>query len=375
MKKFVILAAAVAAIAACTKSQVVYVDNDVEIGLSPVNYTTTKAQVPGPVEGTTYPRDEQFKVFALYTSSDVGTALSSSENRTEYFSDATFTRRDNIVWGGVTPYYWPKTGSLYFTGYSPAEFILNEPSNKPSYSYDLTNGSKLKIPGFKQGAYKYTDGTTTPSNYSMVDLMYFDIRPDDASVNNAGSTGVPVTFNHSLSWLTFNFSTVYNDLNGLFLITKVTLKNVSQVASFFSGSTTALVPEWVDHTGAADIVLYDNTEDDSKGTNLLSYYDYSASSGQKFTIDDVLVIPQKMAGYTDKTTLEIQYTQKANANSPEVAQTQSFRLTGGDGFHNALNKEWLINRHYTYNITFSASEILIDPDVDVWQPVESEINN
>ena len=377
MKKLMFLAAAVAAMAACSKSQVVYDDNDVEIGLSPVNYSTTKAQVPGPVEGTTYPSEEQFKVFALYTSSAAGTAFSSSENTTEYFSDATFTRRDNFVWGGVTPYYWPKTGSLYFTGYSPAEFILSDTRDRPSVVYDKTNGSKLTIPGFVQGQYKYTDGTATPENYSMVDLMYFDIYPSDNSVNNAGSTGVPVTFNHSLSWLTFNFSTADNFLNDLFCITKVTLKNVAQCASFVSGPTlgTTLIPKWINHTSSADIVLYDNTSDDSKGTNKLSYYDYSAASGEKFTIDDVLVIPQDVPGYTENTTLEIQYTQKANADSPEVKQTQSFSLKGGVGVDNEFVDEWIINRHYTYNITFSASEILIDPDVAVWQPVEHEINN
>ena len=64
MKKFLILAAAVAAMAACTKSEVVYDDNDAEIGLSPVSYTTTKT-VYGPYEGTSYSQAEQFKILPL----------------------------------------------------------------------------------------------------------------------------------------------------------------------------------------------------------------------------------------------------------------------------------------------------------------------
>ena len=53
MKKLLIMAGTVAAMAACTKGEVVYEDTSAEIGLSPVSYTTTKT-VYGPYEGTSY---------------------------------------------------------------------------------------------------------------------------------------------------------------------------------------------------------------------------------------------------------------------------------------------------------------------------------
>ena len=61
MKKLMILAAAVAAMAACTKSEVVYDDNDTEIALAPVNYMTTKMQYgpQGGESGTEYSASEE----------------------------------------------------------------------------------------------------------------------------------------------------------------------------------------------------------------------------------------------------------------------------------------------------------------------------
>lgn len=375
MKKLLIIAAVVAAMAACTKSQVVYEDSDQEIGLSPVNYTATKTDFYGPVESTVYPHDEEFNIFALYTEAPSGTEFSKSGSYTSsmYLSNATFTARDNIVWGGVTPYYWPKTGSLYFTGYSPATAPQTADSELPGYTFNPgSNEAKLTFPNFLQGAYSYTDGTSTPSedSYTMVDFMYFDVAPFTTSVNySTGSgSGYPVTFKHALSWLTFKFGVDRDQINGLFTITKVTLKQVKSCATFTSGAGDIYPrPAWSGHVKANDIVLYDNTVHNSKGSNVLTYAD-----GAKFTIDDILIIPQAIYGYGENGnyTLEVQYTQRAAAGEAAVQQIPAtFKLSGGNG-EGENDSEWLINKHYTYNITFTAdNEILIAPSVDEWDDV------
>lgn len=367
MKKLLIMAGAVAAMAACTKSEVVYDDNDTEIGLAPVNYTTTKADVPGPVENTAYPAEEEFNVFALYTSSPDGTNFNAITDYTTYFKNATFTARDNKVWGGVTPYYWPKTGSLFFSGYSPA-YIAQSQESSPTIEYSTTYGSRLTIPNFVQGEYVYTDGGSTPNEYTMVDLMYFDVWPGSNSESNAGTSGYPVVFNHALSWLTFNFDVSGNQLNDLFTITKVTLQNVGTCSTFRSGTGLSddHKPKWSSTVWPKDIVLYDNSAHDSKGANKLTYV-----NNAKFKIDDVLVIPQAIPGYDNNTTIKIEFTQKASLNDPEIPQTQTLNLSGGDGTGND-SSQWIINKHYTYNITFTGSEILIAPSVKNWQTVDSD---
>ncbi|HIS22340.1 MAG TPA: fimbrillin family protein [Candidatus Cryptobacteroides intestinipullorum] len=336
MKKVVILAAAVAAIAACTKSQVVYDDNDVEIGLSPVNYMTTKT-VYGPYDGTAYSDAEQFNVFAQHTTSPAGTAFSAAENLTPYLVDVTFGKKSSGYWGGTqTPYYWPKTGSLYFTGYSPAAAV------KTSAEYDFNQGgARLTITDFQQGAY-----SIDKNDYAMVDLMYFDVHNTTKSVNSGVHS---VTFRHALSWLDFNFKCDVDGLNNLFQIQKVTLTLVSNKETFTSGygdsNNKWPKPAWTANNTGESLVLY------SAGQDLTT---------TNFELHDVLVIPQKIDGV-----LRIEYTQRAAAGTPPISQVAELKLTGGDGSNNNTDS-WLINKHYIYNITFSADEILLDPDIVSW---------
>ena len=208
MKKLMILAAAVAAMAACTKSEVVYDDNDTEIALAPVNYMTTKMQYgpQGGESGTEYSASEEFNIFAEYTESDAGTVLLSAIGTTRYLNDVRFKKQTEQVsgrdvWtGSPSAYYWPKTGSLYFAGYSPADAV------KTSATYEFSsNDPKLSITGFTQGNYVYEYEDGKPDNdtegYSMVDLMYFDVYSDTQSTGSA-SLYHEATFRHALSYIT-----------------------------------------------------------------------------------------------------------------------------------------------------------------------------
>lgn len=344
MKKFVILAAAVAAIAACTKSQVVYDDNDVEIGLSPVNYMNTKT-VYGPYEGTEYSDAEQFNVFAQHTTSSAGTAFTDAENLTPYLVDVTFGKKGTSDYWGGTPnaYYWPKTGSLYFAGYSPAGAV----KESAGYSFHQTNGGVLTITNFEQGAYSWS-GISNNADYQMVDLMYFDVHNTTESVNGGVHS---VTFRHALSWLDFNIKCAHNGLDNLFAITKVSLTNIRNKETFTSGYGDSdnkwPKPTWTQNDGGKEIILYDNGAKDLTDSPI-------------FQIHDVLVIPQKIDGV-----LRIEYTQRAAADTPAISQVAELKLTGGDGSNNNT-ESWLINKHYIYNITFSADEILLNPDIVSW---------
>ena len=344
MNKLVILAAAVAAMAACTKSQVVYDDNDVEIGLSPVNYMTTKVQY-GPITGTTYPHDEDFGVFAIHTTSPAGTAYNGDTgNFTEYLNNAQFGYKSDGIWhGSPVAYYWPKTGSLYFAGYSPA-------GTTGTVDYAFSKDTPvMTITDFKQGAYHYSDGTAeTPvsgSGYTneMYDLMWFNVT---SSSYDATSETPSVTFNHALSRLRFVFSCANSDLNNLFTITSVTLKNVVNAGDMTVSPGSA--PVW-NSDAAEDINLYNTSE-------ALVYE-------TPFTIADVLVIPQKTPY------IEIKYTQKPGQGVTEsLEQTYYAQLTGGSS-EQAVDDTWYYSRYYTYQILFSADEIEIKPDVANWVEV------
>ena len=335
MKKIMIIAAAVAAMAACTKSTVVYEDST-EIGISPVNYSTTKA-VLGPIGGNDYPYDETFGVFAYHTSQDAGTAIGEATTLDMYLENVEFAKKGEKTWGGKEhAYYWPKTGSLYFVGYSPYGY--------GSKAFD-TSTKTFTISDFTQGAYVYTNGTNTPEGYNMVDLMWFDITRASA---NSGAPGV--TFRHALSYLTFELAASSNEYDRLFTVTDVYLENVNNQGTFtaqLDGNRT-----WSGLTGASTLNLYN----DETGTAIVN--------GTGFTIDDVLVIPQEAAN------LVIKYKQKAyDGSAHEIEQKFKVKLTGGD--QNASHSNWYYARHYYYKITFSANEILLTPSIEEWVSVSN----
>ena len=347
MKKLMILAAAVAAMAACTKSEVVYDDNDVEIGLAPVSYMSTKTAQYGPVSGNNYPTAEHFGVFASHTTASAEEIFATGTGTlSDYLKNVEFKKDDTqSVWKGVAKYYWPKTGSLYFAGYSPFEIT----SDNEAYYFDRSS-YKLTITNFSQGTYGYTDGETVNPYYEMVDLMWFE------ATEKSYNTGAPgVIFKHALSYLTFDIKTE-GDYVGLFEIKSVTLKNVVSKGTFVSrDENSSYTPTWT---------RSDDSDDKISEMSLLGYAVPVTVGGLK--IEDILLIPQPT------TELEIVYTQKASAGQPAIEQVYKTKLTGGES-DNSEEENWLINKHYTYTITFKADEIKLTPKVDDWKPVNKNI--
>ena len=339
MKKIIFsIAAAAMAMAACTQTDVVYEDGS-EIGLVPVNYTATKLNY-GPVDGTDYPTTESFGVFAQHTTSNAQTSLNGDTGTlSPYLVKAGFKEDDTEtgIWTGTPdPYYWPRTGSLYFAGYSPLGT-----TGTLSYDFNTDNTQNLNIDGFKQGPYVYTDGTSVPAGYGMIDLMWFDA---DAS-SNSGT--VAATFNHALTYLTFNFTAAVDDL---FTIKSVTLENVYFAGDFDSKNGN---PVWSGLNDQRNLSLYST--------------DKVLKVNTAFTVDDVLVIPQTTSYLT------IVYTQKASATNPEITMEYRAQLTGGENT-DAEDLVWLYGKHYTYSISIAADEIKIDPDVKEWTKVEKSVD-
>ena len=339
MKKIIFsIAAAAMAMAACTQTDVVYEDS-AEIGLVPVNYTATKLNY-GPVDGTDYPKTESFGVFAQHTTSNAQTSLNGDTGTlSPYLVKAGFKEDDAEpgIWTGTPdPYYWPRTGSLYFAGYSPLET-----TGTLSYDFNTDNTQSLNIDGFEQGPYVYTDGTSVPAGYGMIDLMWFDA---DASTN---SGTVAATFNHALTYLTFKFTAAVDDL---FTIKSVTLENVYFAGDFDSKNGT---PEWRGLKDQRNLSLYST--------------DKVLKVNTAFTVEDVLVIPQTTSFIT------IVYTQKASAANPEITMEYKAQLTGGEN-DAATDLIWHYGKHYTYSISIAADEIKIDPNVKEWTKVEKSVD-
>jgi hypothetical protein len=351
MKRLVLAALAIGAMAACTKSNV-QLEQPGEISLQPVAQKATKAAV----DGTYYPTDAayNFNVWAWWGNHNAGTELNDFTSEvTPYIAEGEFVNRNNNSWGGKTPYYWPTKGSLVFAGYSPATASCAEGEGN-GFSYVLAN-KKFKATGYVQ------------SNViaSAVDLMWFDAT--DKSYNQNGTTGgVPVVFKHALSWLTFKFNLASNKTAGLWTITKVELNGIKDKANFtaFKGGT-AIWEDW--DKSAVDKVLTSTLYNNTETPYLIKYAENGTvlpgtdivTEGSNVRTNAALVIPQPCADAE----LVITYNLKTYVGEGVLSgQTVSLPLTGTP----ITDNMWLPGKHYIYTITFGGNEILIAPSVTDW---------
>lgn len=331
MKRLVIAALAIASMAACTKSNVQY-EQPGEISLQPVTQKATKAAV----DGNEYPTTESFNVWAWWGDENANTLLNEfDKDITEYITNGKFINKDNTSWSGETPYYWPTKGSLVFAGYSPA-------SATGTFSYNWENKSFIAA-----------DYIQSNNIADAKDLMWFDVT--DNSHNNNGTAGVPVTFKHALSWLTFNFVLAANITTHQWTITDVKLKDVNTKGDF-----TATKSDVVTNAGTWTLSTSDSDVKDMTVYGTKSHIVSTTSTKLENTDNGVVVIPQECVK------LNIIYKLKASTGH-EISQDVTLDLAPG-----ITDGKWLPGQHYIYTITFGANEILIAPTVADWDDVTVE---
>lgn len=332
MKKILIALAAVAALAACSKSEVQY-EPAGEITFTPVAKNITKAMM----EGTKFNTAEQFNVWAYYNptvtaNSDIDgwvAEYNAATGAKPYIEDKTFAYDNSYsLWAGVTPYFWPKVGTLAFAGYHPttanATYTLSSEKNEMTFS-DVKNS--------------WVSAETTNAE----DLMYFNLT-QCYSKNN-----VIAVFKHALSWLTVNLATTQKTLDAEATI-KVNSVKFTDVYPQGDGvvanqATIAWTPEGTKEE--IDVV-------ESEVTLTVD------AQKQK----EPLFIPQTMAG-----NLVVNYTISSTDDS-SFTENKVITLSGmKDSKGNSLSA-WEPAKHYIYNIVISTEEILIDASVADWITVE-----
>ena len=370
MKKLLLAALAIAAMAACTKSNV-QLEQPGEISFQPVTQKATKAVVDGPA----YPKGEayNFNIWAWWGNHDAETSLAYFFTDIKpYIAHGTFENRENSNnWGGVTPYYWPSNGSLVFAGYSPADADGN-------FSYDW-NTKTLTV----------TDYTQPNTLADAKDLMWFDVTDKSYDQNVSATQGIPVTFQHALSWLTFKFNLKDAGTPAMWTITNVELTGIEDKATFTAtkdGNTSWSLPV-VSEDGKDNInvfttdnnytVIYNANGTVLPGTDV----EVKDSNGNVITgvkNNAVLVIPQSCAPGNPNVNpavpadaeIKITYNLKTYVGNTTInGQTITLPLNGTQ----ITDDEWLPGKHYIYTITFGANEILIAPSVENWgnMPVEN----
>lgn len=334
MKKLVLAALAIGAMAACTKSNVQF-EQPGEIAFQPVAQKATKAAV----DGTVYPVDKSFKVWAWWDDVAPSDEPIYANYTKQYIDAGKFIAKDNFNWGGETPYYWPTSGSLVFAGYSPADA-----EGTFNYILDITT--------FKAEGYVQSEKVSETN-----DLMWFDVERSHLKNPGTGDKkGVPVVFKHALSWLTFNFVLDKEIENHQWEITGVTLKQVNTKGNFeaVKSDKAADAGTWTLSTDAADkkdMTVYTKTGDAT------SRFITTTSTPYENTENGVVVIPQQCVK------LHVNYNLTASTGVV-IPQEVTLDLTAGTDGSN-----WLTGKHYVYTVVFGANEILVSPSVHDWEDV------
>lgn len=330
MKKIIISMMAVAALAACTKSEVQY-EPAGEIGFAPVakNVTKSVAGYNGDTFDGVFPTNVNLYVFAN-ASNDAGTAWDAP-----YFENAKFVYNESKdvntavkgAYAGDPTRYWPNVKTLKFAGYSDACGVVK------NAEMDFAD-NELTIPAYTQDNDTYTaEGAN--------DLMWF---PCDGQAYSKQAEEIAAQMKHACSWITINVAgddvTAEN-----WTLNSLVVKTLIHSGSVVCDATTA---NWTLGTETADEDYY------NAGTTFTeSYVKYEKNA------NNFIVLPQT------PTSLDVTYTytsQEAIGTTPAITLTETknvpLTFNGTDS--------WAPGVHYIYNVLITATEILIDPVVVDW---------
>lgn len=300
MKKFFFYAAAIVALASCSKTQVVYNDAPQEIGFKAVTGAITKAESEEP---TTLSGNIDMGVFAFVNS---GKAL--------YFENIKFTANNNVWTGGQ---YWPLQSSL--------DFVVYAPHGTASYTNNTLTVSNVNNTG------KTTIATQTDCLYGA---EYFDDEDGNGYLKEQVSTNLK----HALAKVTLNFSGSNVTVNSVYL-EKPTLQG-SYTVNYGASAPAGPVADW--GTPTAETTNLQLTEisgaelalavEDNPETN-----DVNEAAVAKTASVSIMVVP---AAVSD---ILIEY-----------------KIKGTDDILDAeipLTGTWASGTHYIYNITISPNAI------------------
>lgn len=241
---------------------------------------------------------------------------------TEYFKNAEFKKQETgLKWAGASQsYYWPLKDKLDFTVYAP---------------WDGTADNVQYVVADKKLTVKITNGQT--------DYLYGKKWYNETEKPATPSDGVPVVLKHALSKVTINMNA---NKAGIFTVESVTLKSTIQDGSYS-----------VTYSSGSD----DNVCTVTPGTTLTDLtYGSSWSLGLEVGANTAykLVVP------SPQTSIEIKY--KMDGIEPTLTATIDLSGQGN----------WATGKHYIYNITLTADEILFAPEVEEWTPsTETNITN
>ena len=373
MRKYpIIFFAAAAALAACTKTEVIPVENDT---LAEITYETapvTRAiqkfddsnifasvayYLP---EGNTWDWGKTTK--SATSQEPLATLFIGSDDDSDGSADGVIIAKVGDVWRNAKQsgtswvkdksYYWPKKGKLTFFAWS-----LN------SGSLDIKNSTDMSS----------TKVSVNCTPYSGFILQNFDIRDNknvdfmvaevaaDKSANekeyvkySGVDSGVPTLFKHKFTNVQFTVRLKEDYENVKITLNSIVFPKLADIFSYNQGPV-EYYSNYPSVTSSQTYTKADQVVDKTKPTPI-SNVDQFIFLPQTFTADQVVEITYTIVYTGDSGDLP------AETVTVKKPLTELFATTTGS----TTTYEWGIGKKYTLDLEFALDEILWDPAVEDW---------
>ncbi len=352
MKKLIVLFSAVAALAACSKNEVVPAVSGENVEISYKVAPRTKAD-PDP---KAFNADNVFASWAYYLPSDKSWSADWEgvrENAKPYigeeFVGSTISHKDGVWKDQTTSYYWPKGGKLTFFAYSLNSNTLPNQDYSDTFFHCLNTKDAYGISGM-------LNLDTHPNS----DFLVADIAPDKTTNESKYNfMGVPTLFKHRLSRIKFAVKKKDDYANATITLNSITFKNLLNAMAYTQF-----------HKSGDSFSEYMHIpEVTSRSTQEYTKTDFEVTSTEFASIPDAkevryIYIPQDFKNVTDESkiaTIEVKYTISHKVGENDFKEVCTKTLNVKDIFDN-----WDMGKKYTFNLIFSLDEINWAPAVGDW---------
>ena len=336
MKKFLLLAvAAVAVLASCSKNTLDPASQkNREISFNTVSAPSTRTPLSGTVYKTT---DPTFGVFCYALTTGTWAANSASGqlymNKVEISYNST-----DLIWEPASTYYWPLSGTLTFTGFSPYSENAKVAYAPATKALTVTN---------------YVAATTTAA---QTDLMWANTQKDltdNQSTYTSESatstlTGVNMIFHHALSQVIFNVKKAAGLDDYTVTVNSITFNAMSTGTLTVTDDT----PVW----GAATVAAsYDSEGSDVEAPD--NSDDFAVFGNANMMIPQTLTAANPLVANDQK--FDITYSlEKDGVDLGQKTVTVALRTTDVTA--------WEQNKKYNYNIVIDLNKIYFNPTMVDW---------
>ena len=353
MKKLIVLFSAVAALAACSKNEVVPAVSGENVEISYKVAPRTKA------DPQAFDTKNVFASWAYYLPSGKNWDANHAEAKIyigkEEGEGATISYGNSVWKDQTTSHYWPKDGNLTFFAYS---------LNRNNFDLKYDSGHTYPIVCHKSPNAYGINATIDLKDNKNLDLLVAEIAKDKTQNEKIYSlNGVPTLFKHKFSRIQFAVKKKEEYTGATITLNSITFNNVAHTGHYSQfnkeDGDVEFTQDYCKAGGIRTSLVYTTT--DFKVTSATDYVPVTETDETYY-----IYMPQDFKNVTEAkniATIEVKYTVTLNGISESYIKTLKVK---------DIFDSWKMGKRYTFNLIFSLDEIKWAPAVGDW---EDEIKN